>query len=525
MDRKRPARTALRALALLVSLAGAATAADHRALRSPSQPAAVVAVRGPVQRVGPWLVDGEGRVVVLHGWNVVRKNPPFVRMEFGPSDARLLAAEGFTVVRIGFIWEAVEPEPGRYDDAYIARVLQLDSLLARHGIRTIVDFHQDGWSREFNGDGAPAWATLGSSLNRAFAAFWRDDPGPGGVGIQTRFVRAWEHVARALRDRDNVVALDPLNEPYPGSDYPAPCGPFTRCGEFERGALADFYRRVIAAIRSAGAPHVVLPEGVAESGYDTPVLPAFDDPQTAFNFHFYCPATQLSSLEVPVGRPSPEAEACAPIVRSNIARFTDYASRLGVPALLTELSCNDVHPDNAQTVDHVARTFTSWVAWMYYTAADDPFNCPRQGLLLDDAKPGSQANAKQAKLDAFAVPYAAAIAGTPESTDLERASRTYTLSYRSSPVPGAELRRGALTAIFVPERMYPDGYVAEVSGARIRSRADAPWLLLGAEPDLAVSVRVTPCDPGSGSDGDGGRACRRPDRRRLPTIAIPRAKR
>ena len=48
---------------------------------------------------------------------------------------------------------------------------------------------------------------------------------------------------------------------------------------------------------------------------------------------------------------------------------------------------------------------------MYYTAGDDPANCPRQGLLLDDAKPASEMNAKQDKLDAFSVPYAAAIAG------------------------------------------------------------------------------------------------------------------
>jgi endoglycosylceramidase len=147
--------SSVRSLAVLAAVAALAPAAPS------ASAAAGAAVAGPVRRAGTWLVDRQGRVVVAHGFNVVRKYPPFVRTEFGAGDARLLASEGFTVARIGFIWEGVEPQPGRYDDAYIARILRLDALLARHGIRTMVDFHQDAWSRAalttpFFGDGAPA---------------------------------------------------------------------------------------------------------------------------------------------------------------------------------------------------------------------------------------------------------------------------------------------------------------------------------------------------------------------------------
>src|SRR4051794_30622337 len=82
-------------------------------------------VTAPLHRDGSWLVDDQGRAVIAHGVNVVRKVAPFVRTEFGEADARALADEGFTVARIGFIWEAVEPRPGVYDDAYVARVLAL----------------------------------------------------------------------------------------------------------------------------------------------------------------------------------------------------------------------------------------------------------------------------------------------------------------------------------------------------------------------------------------------------------------
>ncbi|MFN8544359.1 MAG: cellulase family glycosylhydrolase [Candidatus Binatia bacterium] len=459
---------------------------------APASAATPGATAGRVHRAGRWLVDGQGRVVVAHGFNVVRKVAPFVRTEFGDADAQLLANEGFTVVRIGFIWEGVEPQPGRYDDAYVERVLALDDLLARHGIRTLVDFHQDLWSRGTFGDGAPAWATLGANFNDAFAAFWRDDAGPSGVGIQTHFVRAWHHVARQLRRHRNVLGLDPLNEAYPGSDYPPPCGPFTRCPAFESAPLATFYRRVIRAIRAGGAAHPIFAEGVADSGAAPPALPGFRDRQTAFTYHFYCLATQLSGAEVAVGTPSPEAETCAPIESRQLGNFAQYADQLGVPGFLGEFSCNDVNPDNAQVVDLVGQRFTSWTVWAYYNGADDPADCPRQGLLRDDTQPPTGSNVKQAKLDALAVPYAAAIAGTPEGTTLDRTTRTYTLSYRSAPVPGVRLHRSARTMIFVPARMYPAGYVANVSGARVESPQDARWLVLAADRNRTVSVTVTP---------------------------------
>ncbi|HEY2637626.1 MAG TPA: cellulase family glycosylhydrolase [Solirubrobacteraceae bacterium] len=258
-----------------------------------------------------------------------------------------------------------------------------------------------------------------------------------------------------------------------------------------RGALARFYRGVTRAIRAGGARQVVFPEGIADSAQQPPVLPRLADRQSGFDFHFYCGQTQLSPLQVPVGAPSPEAKACAPVERRQLGRFTAYARRLGVPGFLSEFSCTDVDPDNAQVVDRIGRSFTSWTAWAYYTGADDPADCPRQGLLRDDDKPGSEANAKQAKLDALAVPYAEAIAGRPLSTSLDRAHRTYRLAYRATGVPGARLAQGARTVILVPRRMYPHGYVVHAGGARVRSRRDARRLQLTGPRGRRVSVRIT----------------------------------
>jgi endoglycosylceramidase len=260
---------------------------------------------------------------------------------------------------------------------------------------------------------------------------------------------------------------------------------------------------VTAAIRSAGARQVIWPEGVAQNGVERPALPRFDDPQTAFTFHFYCSATQTSSDDVAVDQPSPAASACAPVEDHGIGAFVDYAHDRGVPSLLGEFSCNDVNPDNAQVVDRADRAFASWTIWAYYTAADDPADCSRQGLLRDDAAPASEANAKQDKLDALVVPYPQAVAGEPRSYAYDRPARTMTLTYATTGV-------SAPTQIFVPARVYPHGYAAAVRGGRVVSGPSSPWLLVAADAGAAsVSVTVTTRDDGTtlrpSQAGAGGR--------------------
>src|SRR5213078_3330830 len=98
--------------------------------------------------------------------------------------------------------------------------------------------------------------------------------------------------------------------------------------------------------------------------------------------------------------------------------------------------------------------------------------------------------AKEPKLDAFAVPHAQAIAGTPTSTSLDRTTKTYKLTYSVTAVRGAPLRSD-VTQIFVPQRMYPKGYVAAVKGGEVVSPSGGPWLLVRASRG-EVSVAVTP---------------------------------
>ncbi len=480
----RPSRritlAAVTALAIVGPAAGANPAAP--ALRAPVSGAPITA---PLTRVGKWMVDDQGRVVIFHGVDIMDKDSPFYPYRFAEQDARFLANEGFTATRTGFIWAGVEPQPGKYNDAYIAHMAAFNELLARYGIRTLIDFHQDGWRDGNGGDGAPGWATIGSNFLDNFQNFWDNAPAPDGVGIQTHFVNAWRHVVRMLDASPgsaNVYGWDPFNEPYAGTK--TGCAPFTPCPSFESGQLAAFYQREIAGIRSTSDRHVIFPEGIAQNGIAQPSLPKFSDPLTAFTFHYYCPITQSATGE------SPADAGCASDDQHGVGNFIAYADSLNVPSIVGEWSCSDANDENQRMVDLMDHSFLSWTIWAYYTK--DPAGCPTEGLLLDDTKPGSESNAKQAKLDAIVVPYPQAIAGTPGSYAFDRSTDTMTLTYQATAVPGARLSSGALTQIFVPRRKYPHGYHVQATGAKLVSAPTAPWVELAAAPGASVSVTITP---------------------------------
>src|SRR3954453_24210838 len=89
----------------------------------PAPPYAADAAARPEQR-GRWLLDGQGRVRIDDGVNMVFKRTPSApdATGFGAAAAGFLQRSGFTTVRLGLIWRAAEPRPGRYDEAYLDRV-------------------------------------------------------------------------------------------------------------------------------------------------------------------------------------------------------------------------------------------------------------------------------------------------------------------------------------------------------------------------------------------------------------------
>lgn len=184
---------------------------------------------------GQRIVNEDGEQVILHGINFVCKDK-----ELGfvtPCDESLFAwfkEQGFNVLRMGLIWDGVEPEPGVYDDAYLARIKQQIKWAERHDIYVFLDMHQDLYSQLY-ADGAPAWATITNDLphvvgsvwsdaylaspavNCALDHFWHNAPAPDGLGLQEHYAAMWAYAAQTFADCPNVIGYDLMNEPYPGS--------------------------------------------------------------------------------------------------------------------------------------------------------------------------------------------------------------------------------------------------------------------------------------------------------------------
>ena len=114
---------------------------------------------------GQWIIDADGRVLLTYGVNMAYKVGSYAPDEIGfDDDAAFLAANGFDSVRLGVIWKALESRPGVYDDRYLDRLAATTETLARHGILTLVDMHQDQYNERFEGEGAPDWAVQDDGL-------------------------------------------------------------------------------------------------------------------------------------------------------------------------------------------------------------------------------------------------------------------------------------------------------------------------------------------------------------------------
>ncbi|MFG2818603.1 cellulase family glycosylhydrolase [Kitasatospora sp. NPDC048365] len=428
---------------------------------------------------GRWLTDDQGRVITLHGVNLVYKKPPYFPAAggFGEKDAQFLADNGFNAVRLGFAWNAVEPQPGVYDDGYIEQIVQTQQLLARYGIHSLVDSHQDAFNESVGASwsGFPEWATFPDGLpvqpnpgfplvyftspaqNQTWANFWRDRAAPDGVGVQEHYAAMWAHVAQRFADRPYVLGYDLINEPWPGWDYPT-CFP-NGCPDFERGVLAPFQAKAMKAIREVDRKHLLFYEPSLTNDFGTPdFMPnPTGDPDAGLSYHDYC-----------VGE-----DTC-------VTNGLDRAVADGVAAVVTEFGATT---DAARLTRLADRFDDSMVSWMFWSLAQNqtpnhPQEPPTGPNLMDPA---------------IVRPYPRAVAGTPQQWNYDTTTGTFTLWYGAAGIdPGRPVAADAVTEVYLPPSAYPDGYQVQVQGGTVVSSPGARLLQLATAPGQGtVQVTVT----------------------------------
>lgn len=513
----------------------------------PHVPSPAAGAVGPfTARGGPFLEDRYGRVVLMHGVDLVYKEAPFevVVSGKGPNvltdaEAARMAGLGFDVVRLGIIWKGLEPGTlgidspsvctegsprpngaGQFDQAtfesYLQRLDATIALLAKYGVYSLIDMHQDVYSNVFGGEGAPDWAVCtdgvtprpklnvpdwsvnlqGPGVGTAYAHFWRNDV----VGnLQGEFDSVWTKVAAHFRGNPWVVGYDPFNEPWDESLPPtAPSSVFdaelqcfytgrsdpgvNQAGQAISCPPDDPSVGLIPRIEAADPGHLVFYEGDFETDSGVPNnIGPMPFPRLVANFHDYC------FLHVPNGPEPPDfGSVCAPFENDvfdgwSKDRSNDSTSEqpAGPAWFLTEFGASTDTADLARITSDADAHLVGWMYWQWINY-DDPTGSHSSALWPPRAATPSQ----------FAVlsqTYAQAIAGTPTSMTFDQSSAAFSLSY----APNATVTEP--TVIFVPlSEHYQRGYCAKVTGGRVTSLPGAEHLdVVNAPGATEVQVSVT----------------------------------
>jgi endoglycosylceramidase len=453
----------------------------------------------PFDTAGRWILDRHGRVVVSHGLNSTNKFEPYLPM-LRPEDADTMAREGFTNVRLGIQWSAVEPHPGQYDERYIDAIRQSVRMLADRGIYTLVVSMMANYSEQFEGHGAPEWAVFtdnkpdtinnnyanalsNPALWRAYTNFWKDRPAPDGLGIQEHYARAMAHVALRLKDEPGVLGLDLMNEPQWGDVTPW-CMAFGFFGCAAGDApITAFNNRMTKAIHAVDPLRLVFfePAYLSDAGYAS--LATLKAPRTVYSFHPYCPTMITRQLGLPYLPPSKTLGGCQILESYMMNMHVNKAVREGNAVMMNEFGATEDTQDIKHMVTFADKLMLPWTHWAWW-AQDKPGTNDDgirrwEGIIYDPNLPPSGDNLAQSKLDVLVRPHPLVISGTPTTWGFDRTRRTFTFSYRTARPKGPS-DPALLTEVFMPHRQYPKGYKVQITGGTQTSAPDASILLVRA---------------------------------------------
>jgi endoglycosylceramidase len=441
---------------------------------------------------GKWLVDGTGRVVLMHGVNAVWKHAPYVAPDtavgFTAKDADFLVANGFNAVRLGVLFAGVMPQPGVIDNAYLDKVDRIVKLLAARRIYVLLDFHQDDYNERFTGEGLPAWAVhddglpftpAGSffanyftpALARTFDNLWNNTD-----ALWDKYAAGWAAVAQRWSAQPYLMGYDLFNEPSAGSQALSCANP-NGCPVFD-ATLQSFYDHVRAAIRTKDRGNLVWYEPqFFFNAISTSHFGHIDDAQVALSWHDYACLPAFAGSSVLPG--DPDCVVNEPRVMDNAEA---QRAAMGAGALLTEFGSHDDITDLARMTDLADQRLSGWMYWAY-KAWDDPTGNPASEGLF--AKDDDLSTLKAPKADVLIRPYPQAVAGVPSALSWDATSRTMDL--RLTPHAGV-----GVTDVFVPARQYRAGYDAVVTGGHVVSSGQSRHLLVAANGAAEVHIVVRP---------------------------------
>lgn len=457
-------RFATRTLPILAAVLSACGPAPESSSPPPSEPA------GWQVREG-FLRAPDGRVVLLRGANVAgeHKMPPYLDASRAEDYARLRSVWGMNAIRFIMTWAAIEPAPGRYDEAYLDAVATRLRWARDAGLAVVLDMHQDIYGEGFGFDGAPRWAcdearyrafmprepwflnSLDPNVQACVDAFFTEEE------TLRRFTAAWVRVAQRFAKEPAVVGFDVLNEPSWGS---------YAVSRFDEDRLQPFYERIVAAVRSQAPAWVAFLEPCASRnvGFSTRLQP-FPFANVMYSPHSYDSAAESGSGFDPARRD---------FIKDTVAELQQEATSLGAGLWIGEYGGMPDHAGYSEYMraqyDAAAAVNAGSIYWAYSRGG---------GYSMLDA----EGRERPAVLAALVLPYPVRIAGIPTGSSYDPATRTFLFRYRPDP----DLRLS--TDLYIPERVYSSDYRVDCTGCTYEK--EGSQLRIKAQEGVSeVTVRV-----------------------------------
>ncbi|NUP07498.1 MAG: cellulase family glycosylhydrolase [Polyangiaceae bacterium] len=412
------------------------------------------------------LVDERGRQRVLRGLNArvegvfdvtfddgrtaLERIPPF-----GEDDCRFIAEElGMNHLRLPVNWSAIEPERGNYQSDYVDHILDLAQACDAHGVATLIDLHQDAYSKHIGEDGAPLWAivppptellegpltdleqrrTSGQVMD-AFDSFFNDRE-----GVQQAYADMAAWLAGRIAGKPGIIGLELMNEPVNII--------------FEQ-RLDEFHERVGSAVRKS-APELTLffePNSLRNLTDTADVRTPIPFEDAVYSPHIYVDvfedgwaSSDVGAIEKSVGNAIEEANQHHAALY--VGEFGHGPDEHGLDYVR---ACLDIFDANAIS--------SAW--WVYEEWSQGSWG------LYDIGPDGeSRGGLRENVADVLARPFPSAIAGKLKTFSYDASTRTLTISIQDA-------IEGVPHEIAIPLRVYPDGIVATCDGAEVEATVEA----------------------------------------------------
>eukprot|EP00928_Gymnodinium_smaydae_P041257 TRINITY_DN27933_c0_g1_i3.p1 TRINITY_DN27933_c0_g1~~TRINITY_DN27933_c0_g1_i3.p1 ORF type:complete len:575 (-),score=99.62 TRINITY_DN27933_c0_g1_i3:157-1833(-) len=448
------------------------------------------------------FVDRHGRTRFFHGMNVVFKESPWLPPQgkfdannsLNSEDIALLKAWGFNMVRLGVMWPAVEPQPGQIDTTYLDAVKGLTAKLAKSGVYTLVDLHQDLGTRRFCGEGFPeyyvddilndpdsmlskarafpfplslkamplnesGYPPLEECLKLDFGVYYATEKVGAvwnelyrrGSALNAGAMRYWKAVADAMKARPEIMGYELMNEPnafcLDGNIGSCVNGGVLFGDKTEEKYLVPLYQDMAVAIRSVDRDTPIFYEPfpvpkLTSKFFKAP--PLQNESQQVVAYHVYCQPGAAG------------AAVCHGEQDLYMKRQAEYAQEhRGIGTFMSEfgaMGADDLEMGQVERLLNLAdQNMQSWAYWELKLFKD--FTTQNDQESLYDA----QGKVQEMKVKLLSRTYAQAVAGIPTRMEFSPGNATFQLDFILASSPAAP------TIIYMNEALhYPHGYKIEV---------------------------------------------------------------